>query len=439
MKKNRGMKIYKQKKRRRKGNSGQIMSILGTCAVVFGVGIFGYYVVAVPIIDLINGNKEEKKPSSSVSVTTDESIVTTNKKIFDDITVTRVPVDNDNTGTLATTTVPDVTTSVTTVTSVSSETTTVTTTTTTTPEVTTTQATTVTTSAPSPVINLINEGGCYYLTESDVQDIDVMKEKLASLEGYSSVVLPLKLTGGRLNYDSAVRTARLSGVISCYVTIDEMVQAVKESGMEPIAEISTIADNIYPLTYKKSAYQFDDGYTGEWLDNAYEAGGKPWLSPFADDAISYLTDIVDELTTAGVGSIICTDTYFPPFREKDLGYIGEIVQSEDRYKGLTDLINTLDDKAKSNGGRVMLGVSANEVINSTAEVFKPSEFGNMHVVVNISMNDFSDKNMNEVMGMIENKTEKMQIVPCIVSAGTSDVDANIKALEKLGYDYYMVK
>ena len=128
MKKNRGMKIYKQKKRRRKGNSGQIMSILGTCAVVFGVGIFGYYVVAVPIIDLINGNKEEKKPSSSVSVTTDVSVVTTNKKIFDDITVTRVPVDNDNTGTLATTTVPDVTTSVTTVTSVSSETTTVTTT-----------------------------------------------------------------------------------------------------------------------------------------------------------------------------------------------------------------------------------------------------------------------------------------------------------------------
>ena len=55
MKKNRGMKIYKQKKRRRKGNSNQIMSLLGTCAVVFGVGIFGYYVVAVPLLDLLKG------------------------------------------------------------------------------------------------------------------------------------------------------------------------------------------------------------------------------------------------------------------------------------------------------------------------------------------------------------------------------------------------
>ena len=48
MKKNKGMKIYKQRKKKR-GSDSQILSILGTCAVVFGAGIFGYYVIAVPM------------------------------------------------------------------------------------------------------------------------------------------------------------------------------------------------------------------------------------------------------------------------------------------------------------------------------------------------------------------------------------------------------
>ncbi len=435
MKKNKGMKIYRQKKKRRKGNSNQIFSLLGTCAVLFGVGIFGYYVVAVPIFDLIDGNKKEKNQSSTVSVTdTNQTTSVTNTKIFDNLTVTtpQAPTNETPVVTTAVTSVPEFTTAETTTTTA---TTTVTT-------AQTTQATTVTTvpqESSSTPIKIVNNGGCYYLTENELCDLDLMREKLQSLEGYSSVVLPLKVTGGRVYYDSQIRTARLSGVISSYISIEDMVSVIREHKMEPVAEISTIADNIYALTYKKSAYQFADGVTGEWLDNAYEAGGKPWLSPFADDTISYLTDIVDELTSAGIGSIICTDTYFPPFREKDLGYIGEIVQSEDRYKGLTNLINTLSTKAKANGGRVLLGVTANEVINSSAEVFKPEEFGDMSVVVSISMNDFSDKSIDQIMKMIENKSEDMKVIPCIVSAGTSDVDKTVKELEKAGYSYYMVK
>ena len=52
MKKNKGMKIYKQRKKKR-GNNYQILSILGTVSLVFGAGIFGYYVIAVPIRDVI--------------------------------------------------------------------------------------------------------------------------------------------------------------------------------------------------------------------------------------------------------------------------------------------------------------------------------------------------------------------------------------------------
>ena len=87
MKKNKGMKIYKQR-RKKHGSNSQILSILGTCAVVFGVGIFGYYVVAVPVYDLVKSMDEpEKTVSEDTPVVTEEyteTPVTTYKSFFDD-------------------------------------------------------------------------------------------------------------------------------------------------------------------------------------------------------------------------------------------------------------------------------------------------------------------------------------------------------------------
>ena len=74
MKKNKGMKIYKQR-RRRKGSDSQVLSILGTCAVVFGVGIFGYYVVAVPVWQLVKSMGESPQTVISDSAEISENAV----------------------------------------------------------------------------------------------------------------------------------------------------------------------------------------------------------------------------------------------------------------------------------------------------------------------------------------------------------------------------
>ncbi len=416
MKKNKGMKIYRQKKRKAK-NSNQILSLLGTCAVVFGVGIFGYYVVAVPVYDLITSAGDDTSDSGSsktVEVTTapyitenSETTITSVKKIFSDLDEKTT----SETTTPAVTTAPDSTKS----------------------ESKTTKAT------KAPVLS--SEGGVYYLTAADISDLNTLVDRLNNIHGYSSVVLPLKAQGGKLYYRSNVETASLAGVISSDVSLYDMVTIITECGMEPVAEISTIADNIYPLTYKKSAYQFEDGVTGEWLDNKSDQGGKPWLSPFSESAISYLSDLTEEITASGIKKIICTDTYFPPFRDKDLGYIGDLVNPATRYKGLTDLINTLNSKASANNGEVMLSVSASDVINSSSEVFRPEELGKMSAVVTINMNDFSGQSIGDIMNKIKEKSGSMKVVPCIISSSVSasELTSIVDSLTKSGYKYYMVK
>lgn len=426
MKKNKGMKIYKQR-RRRKGSDSQVLSILGTCAVVFGVGIFGYYVVAVPVWQLVKSMGESPQTVISDSAEISENAVsetTAETETEADAVYEGIQV-YDNSEDVAVTSVLSESESAPAVTTVSEAVT----------EAVTTAAVT------QPPVQAVVKGGCCYLSVSDILSLDALMAKLNSVEGCTSAAVPLKTTGGYVNYASSVNTANLSGAVSSSLSLYDIVKAITEKGLTPVAEISTVADNIYPRTYKKSAYQFDDGYTGEWLDNKAESGGKPWLSPFASEAQEYLSALVEEITAAGIKSVICTDNYFPPFREKDLGYIGEIVKSETRYKGLTDLVNMLNSKAASNGGKVMLSVNAEDVINGTAEVFKPEEFGSMSLVVNIDMNSFSGETLHSVLNKLDAKKGGMKLVPCIITEGQSQswIDSSVSTIKSAGYDLYMIK
>lgn len=418
MKKNKGMKIYKQKKRKRK-NSNQVVSVIGTCSVLFILSMFGYYAVGKPFYKLM---ESMKKDNNSVSLE-DQSSSDYSKIDIDNISEEKVTA----------------------VTEVSKETVTVkqTVSTSKTTEKPVTKATTkaVTTTATT-IPDFEGKGGCYYLQVSEFSDPSVLEERLKTVDGFSCVVLPLKVTGGTLYYNSNVESARNAGVIASGASISDLVSVINKAGLVPVAEISTIADNIYPRTYKKSAYQFDDGVTGEWLDNKYENGGKPWTSPFSDLTIEYLSNIVDEITSAGVKAVICTDTYFPPFREKDLGYIGAIVQGPDRYKGLSSLINTLDSRAKNNHAQLLLSVSYNDMVNKTAEVLTdPSEFGNMSLMISVNAGDIDTAGADELYANMKSCAGNMKPVPCILSEGMSaeNITSAVRAFESAGCDFYVVK
>lgn len=295
----------------------------------------------------------------------------------------------------------------------------------------------------------------YYLTEEDISSEDALTSALSSLDSsYNTVVLPLKAQGGMLNYNSQINSARNAGVVASYVDLSSLVQIIKDKGLKPYASISVLYDNVYPKTFKKSAYQFEDG-TGSWWDDYGEKGGKPWLSPFADDTKNYLSAISAELTEDGIEGIICSDVIFPNFREKDLGYIGEIVKNPDRYTALLDVLNVIQNSA--NGQSVMFQFSLFDALKGNVEALKAEELNqNIVLVPSINLNELSttfsydgnsislgsQSTYNKVklsMELFQKMTGNLKVVPSIDlnSLTASQRKDVLSALEDLGYKEYI--
>lgn len=294
----------------------------------------------------------------------------------------------------------------------------------------------------------------YYLSEDDISNADSLSSALSNIDGCDIVVLPLKAQGGMLNYNSQIKSARNSGVVGSSFNLSDMVQIVKDKGLTPYAQISVLYDNIYPKTFKKSAYQFEDG-TGSWWDDYGEKGGKPWLSPFADDTKNYLSAISAELTEDGVEGIVCTDIIFPNFREKDLGYIGSIVKDQNRYTALLDVLSVIQNSA--NGKAVYFEFSLFDALKGNVEVLKADELNqNIILVPKIVLSDLSttfsyDGNSISLdsqstydkvklsMELFKKMCGNLKVVPSVdVSSLTASQKKDvISALSDLGYkDYF---
>ena len=214
MKKNKGMKIYKQRKKKR-GSDSQILSILGTCAVVFGAGIFGYYVIAVPMAKVFRSMNSEPEVMVSDSIAEDslpvitEAVTTRYKSSLDGLEIEKVGDAEEKPVTTVVVTENDmIVTSVPAVTSsVLSET------------VTEAQQPVASPSPSAAPVQAVVKGGCLYLSVSDIESIEALTSKLSSVKDCTSVAIPLKTTGGDVNYASQISSAQLSGAVSSDISL----------------------------------------------------------------------------------------------------------------------------------------------------------------------------------------------------------------------------
>ena len=236
------------------------------------------------------------------------------------------------------------------------------------------------------------------------------------------------------------------------MSLSEIVSAITAEGLKPVAEISTLNDNVYSQVYTVASYKFaDDGQTS-WWDNSLEKGGKPWLSPFSEYAGQYLGEIASEIANAGFSQIICTDFVFPPFRDSDVEILGNYVVADDRYKALLSVAYAIHD-AVENKSEISISFSAYDAIKGNAEVLAPSEMNGLSVSPVIDMSQFSGSvtnykgesfdisggAFNKAVGIIEaleSVCDGVHITPCFKRDTVSDDDfiQIIKAVKTLGYD-----
>ncbi|MGN0579389.1 MAG: putative glycoside hydrolase [Ruminococcus sp.] len=296
------------------------------------------------------------------------------------------------------------------------------------------------------------------LTPADLSDTARLQTALQNINvnvGYEYVSVPLKIAGGELYYASAVSEAQLCGAVKSTLTLSEITAAIRTAGYRPVAEISLLRDSLAPQTYPDMAYT-TTGDGSRWIDNDAESGGKPWISPYSDRAVTYLNAISDEVAAEDFDKVICADVIFPKFRESDLAILDEQLSSSERYLTLTSLVNSLYGKFMNGGTAMILEVSAVDILQENYDVIQPWLLDVNTVVLDIDLDELgtavaaggtvyeftgtvSDK-VSKLIGLVEYKLEGFNVIVRI-SGQTADPNELVKAKDIIGnygYNSFMI-
>lgn len=212
------------------------------------------------------------------------------------------------------------------------------------------------------------------LSAEALQSADALQQALAKARSDSPngklLVIPLKVQGGAVLYQTNVETAKQCGAAQGNLTLPQITAAAMEQGWMPVAECSLLYDNLLPKFRVEAGYQTADG--SQWLDNSADNGGKPWASPLSTVTLQYLTELTQEIAASDFSQIWFADAVFPPFRDSDLAYIGSSVEAENRRTGMQQFLQSLLPAAK--GKPISLEISAAKAKDGTAEAFAPEQF-----------------------------------------------------------------
>lgn len=207
----------------------------------------------------------------------------------------------------------------------------------------------------------------YQLPENAISSIDSLNVELdkAVLAKADSVIITLKNDLNGILYKSEKFNAPEERAL----TLEQIVSAIKAKSLAPQARIGTLKDHISMGHNPALNYIFaDDVYT--WLDNAPEAGGKPWINPFNTQSVEFISNLAQEISIAGFEQIYSKDLIFPNFMDYDYTVLANINDSAKRVLALQTLANSVSEKT---GDKAFVEISASQFMNDGAAYLGSTE------------------------------------------------------------------
>jgi len=362
--KNKGRKIYKTKEKNYYGKSpaGKVFSALLSAVLIGGIGFIGYS-VAEPVV---NYTKKQGDDESVIEPTTEFSLENYHSESDgEEYTEPATPAEDMSF-----------------------------TQTQTQPQTSTERPTLEQIEVKEPEVHEYCKA--YALSEYDILSLDALNLALSRIpenQEINTVQVPLKTKGGAIYFETYSDEAIISGAVQSRMSPDVIAQTIKLAGYTPCAEISTFRDHIVPMSYHEYSYNTVDD-NSLWYDNSPENDGKPWLSPFSEGSINYVSFLVSEAVSAGFEKVVCSDIMFPEFRDSDLEMLDPVLANKDRYKVLTSASNKLYETAISEGASMMLEVSAVDILRNKAEVLDPMLLSVNTVVLDIDLDEIGSEVKN---------------------------------------------
>ncbi len=228
----------------------------------------------------------------------------------------------------------------------------------------------------SDIPSQVFDGSMYFLPDNAAASSASLNSALAAAKsaGATTVVVTLKDQTGNFYYKSGIK--EIEGSIKGTLTAAQISDIVTKAGFVPAARISTLMDSLNPAVIDASyEHSPTSPYSGCWLDNRQDRGGKLWISPFKNNAATFLKKITSELTAAGFTHVICANTRFPAFFSSDMTvYLSDLPLSDNtkRSAALWSVLDAIDavagDKAQTWIEMDSAGLIAESKLGTDAEI-----------------------------------------------------------------------
>lgn len=247
---------------------------------------------------------------------------------------------------------------------------------------------------------------------------NILKDVKQKYPDAGAVTVPIKMEGGLLNYKSLTSMAAGTNICTGSMTAEEIYNIAAQNGLAVYGTLSILNDYQFPQINRDSAIWLADN-TGEWLDFRPEEGGKPWMSPYSDTTLSYLTGICEELSDAGFTAVLCEDFYYPSFWDSDADFLDyDKYIGNESYKGLVKLAN---DLANNLNGKIdmVLEIYAPNAMSGSTVVYHPEELNIPNILLDTDSNSSSD-----VLNWIEGQKQTLPANYSIAFSDSSISDQN---------------
>ena len=142
--------------------------------------------------------------------------------------------------------------------------------------------------------------------------------KQAKADGADYALFTFKDADGKVYYASEVAGAA-NGIVAETVDPARIAEIFREEDVIPVAQLAAFTDPIAAYTDTSMAVHYNG--TQVWFDAIKAKDGKAWLNPFADTAVQYVGDLVEELQGMGFEQVVLTGVQFPGIftRKQDFG------------------------------------------------------------------------------------------------------------------------
>lgn len=180
----------------------------------------------------------------------------------------------------------------------------------------------------------------------------------AKNDGYTAIMVEFKDNNGILYYQSALSQVKGTNIVSTSaVDAKELCSKIESAGLKPMAKIHAFKDIMSPNVSNDNTYRYNDTTT-IWLDNSYNAGGKPWLNPFRQAAREYIIAIAEEIVDAGFKTIEIDSIQFPNVSNMSNAGLGDQNTNESKAAILKQFVQEMTTAIEAKEATVFIGVEA---------------------------------------------------------------------------------